>query len=272
MKDVLESTEMLSGLVDPRELLSRVGPVLSQLEQSATLEQNVLPRLSLLRAALEIIDHFHRAPTAPPICPCGVLTTAVVRSLTSTDERKSLAPFARWLDDFVETYAAHHRPCVACVAARLVRSNPVRRWRVDDLAHFTGAQPARLARLFRREFGLTIAEYVQVTRLAKAFPALLSKHSKVEIVAHDCGYSSKKNFYRALHKWLLRTPAHLRRLPEREIRPLQRALHDLQFKICSMNVDLPARVRGDASFGRMKVHRRARGTSGRARSTAGASA
>jgi two-component system response regulator YesN len=73
------------------------------------------------------------------------------------------------------------------------------------LAEKLGRQSAYLGRLFRDEIGVTVHEYV--TRARMMFGAAQVRSGvKIEAVALDLGYRSKKNFYRQFKRRFGMTP------------------------------------------------------------------
>ena len=73
------------------------------------------------------------------------------------------------------------------------------------LAEILRKQPAHVGRLFRDEIGLTVHEYV--TRARVVFGATQVRAGvKIEAVALDLGYRSKKNFYRQFRRRFGMTP------------------------------------------------------------------
>jgi len=76
---------------------------------------------------------------------------------------------------------------------------------LGTLARVLGRQPAYLGRLFRDEVGMTVHDYV--TRARMIFGATEVRCGvKVEAVALDAGYQSKKNFYRQFRRRFGTTP------------------------------------------------------------------
>jgi AraC-like DNA-binding protein/photosystem II stability/assembly factor-like uncharacterized protein len=74
------------------------------------------------------------------------------------------------------------------------------------LAPSLGRQEAYLGRLFRQEMGVTMREYLARVRLERA-AGLIRQGEKVEAVAIEVGYRSKKNFYRQFVRRFGTTPA-----------------------------------------------------------------
>jgi AraC-like DNA-binding protein len=113
--------------------------------------------------------------------------------------------------------------------------------------------PARLARVFHQETGITLHEYLTRLRLERA-SHLLRMNLKVESVAHSVGYRSKKNFYRQFQRHFGSTPELFRRRePQRTAvvsDGLAVAVYAAQFDgtSCRITVEPQNNVKGRPSF------------------------
>ncbi len=86
-----------------------------------------------------------------------------------------------------------------------IRQNYSQRLTLATLARLLRRQSAYLGRLFREEIGITVHEYV--TRARMVFGgAHVRAGVKIEAVALDLGYRSKKNFYRQFKRFFGMTP------------------------------------------------------------------
>jgi AraC-like DNA-binding protein len=75
-----------------------------------------------------------------------------------------------------------------------------------------GRQPAYLGRLFRQQVGATVRDYLTEVRLTHA-ARLIRDGVKIEAVALNVGYRSKKNFYQQFKKKYGVTPVSYRDAP-----------------------------------------------------------
>lgn len=80
---------------------------------------------------------------------------------------------------------------------------------LGTLGHELNRQAGYLGRLFRQEIGVSMREYLARLRLDRA-ATLIRDGVKVEAVALEVGYRSKKNFYRQFRRRFGTTPAHYR--------------------------------------------------------------
>jgi YesN/AraC family two-component response regulator len=76
---------------------------------------------------------------------------------------------------------------------------------LDMLARGLGRQSSYLGRAFRQEIGVTVHEYITRARMEYG-AAHVRAGVKIEAVALDSGYLSKKNFYRQFKRRFGMTP------------------------------------------------------------------
>jgi AraC-like DNA-binding protein len=144
---------------------------------------------------------------------CGGLTwTWIARLLHDRAPRHTFDEWTSWLIDHVSR--RHPAPCAERAAA-LIRAAPARSWTLGHLARQCGESPSRLRRSFIDRFGLSPVAYVQAARVVAAI-GLSASGSKVEPLAHEVGYCSKKDLYAALDRWVGRTPLELSRMTDDE--------------------------------------------------------
>jgi AraC-like DNA-binding protein len=100
-----------------------------------------------------------------------------------------------------------------------IRDNYTQRLTLATIARVLGRQSAYLGRLFHEEIGVTVHEYITRARIAYG-AAHVRSGVKIEAVALDLGYRSKKNFYRQFKRRFGKTPEGYRRahlgIPERQ--------------------------------------------------------
>jgi AraC-like DNA-binding protein/photosystem II stability/assembly factor-like uncharacterized protein len=100
------------------------------------------------------------------------------------------------------------------------------------LARALGRQQAYLGRLFRQQMGVSTREYVVRVRLERA-AGMICQGDKVEAVALEVGYRSKKNFYRQFIRHFGTTPAAYRAraaTPHRERMAMEQILEGMVFR------------------------------------------
>jgi transcriptional regulator GlxA family with amidase domain len=93
---------------------------------------------------------------------------------------------------------------------------------VADLARRVSSSKCQLQRAFSRELGISAHDYHRLTRIISALEHILAC-DKIEAVALQVGYRSKKNFYRAFHHLTGLTPTQFRAVPgERAMQLIER--------------------------------------------------
>src|SRR5204863_2370784 len=122
--------------------------------------------------------------------------------------------FRMWVDRFCTDFEAHHPPSVARKAALIIQREYRSDVSVGLLARRVHATPRRLSQAFRREYRMTILEYHRLTRLLGALERI--RHEKVEAIALEIGYRSKKSLYRAFRQLTGLLPNEFRRLPPKQ--------------------------------------------------------
>jgi AraC-like DNA-binding protein len=104
-------------------------------------------------------------------------------------------------------------PAVTVVARRivdLIEKRYAERLTVHSIAAAVRGEPARVDRFFHLATGRTVHEYLTEVRLDHA-AHLIRSDIKIEAVALDVGYQSKKNFYRQFARRFGVTPEVYRR-------------------------------------------------------------
>ena len=94
---------------------------------------------------------------------------------------------------------------------KLINERSAEHISIRALARSAGLQEAYLSRLFRQQMGLGVRDYLTHIRMARA-AALIRNGDKVEAVALEVGYRSKKNFYRQFSRSFGMTPATFREM------------------------------------------------------------
>ena len=68
------------------------------------------------------------------------------------------------------------------------------RLRIDDLAKYTSLSPSHLSKLFKKEVGISISEYIREQKISTAQNLLIySELSLIEITNH-LGFASQSHF------------------------------------------------------------------------------
>lgn len=89
---------------------------------------------------------------------------------------------------------------------------------VNAIAERVGLHPKYAMRLFRRAFGMTIHEYLTLSRIRTAQQLLTTTDRKVIDVALASGFATPGRFYEQFHRLVGQTPSRYRREGERHAR------------------------------------------------------
>jgi AraC-like DNA-binding protein len=164
-------------------------------------------RLVLLDAAHAVAVACHR-DEGTSACGCATVAWSSVAALTSSDSDPRIA-FLQWLQSWLTQIDRDHPERPAERAAALIRARPDQRWSPGALSTRVGEPRRQLTRMFGRTFGVSISDYVHLVRIERAV-RLVAEAAKIEAVAREVGYRSKKDFYAAMQRWAGVTPARLR--------------------------------------------------------------
>jgi AraC-like DNA-binding protein len=118
--------------------------------------------------------------------------------------------FRHWARRYVRRFRAAHPLACALGARRLLSTAPDSRIVPSALARQVGCSTVHLQRTFKELTGRTLREYQDDIRLREAVRLLEQTDVKIEAIAIDLGYRSKKDFYRFVRTRLARTPGDVR--------------------------------------------------------------
>lgn len=211
------------AFADPEDARTLVKQFAESLDPPPDRFHNLVLATLLLETALRVSDYLHEDVPRNATCACEHVSVAGLRSLVRWQEFDARQSFTRWADEFFRAYRRHHPATPVARAARMMRRQPERTWTLAQLSHSVGEPVRRLARAFRHEYGMGTRAYAHVARMHALLPHL-SAGDKVDTLALDAGYRSKKDFYRIVRQTLQTTPRRLRRLPRVERLALQKKL------------------------------------------------
>jgi transcriptional regulator GlxA family with amidase domain len=82
---------------------------------------------------------------------------------------------------------------------------------IEEIAHAAGVHPNYAMNLFKREFGLSLGEFLLRTRLSHAQRLLATTDRKVLDIAFGCGFGSASRFHAAFKMHCGQSPAAYRK-------------------------------------------------------------
>lgn len=146
-----------------------------------------------------------------PRQPCVPITLGCVGRYWSRRDASASQIFEAWITDYcAELGQTHLEPLAHRVAAR-IRDQLTLPLNVTNIARHVGAHPSAIRRSFRRDFQMSLREYQTRARVQRAIDLLRSTDAKIERVAVEVGWHSKKDLYRAFRHIHECTPATMRR-------------------------------------------------------------
>jgi len=174
--------------------------------------ESVVFRAVLLGLGLRLVRHVHSDAEVSMACPCAAEGEHALIQFWNTLDRDVLQGFAVWMAAFVEAYNRTHPPTVAEQAARVIRHGASERMGAARIAALCTCNVPTLRHAFRRRYGVSLREYQRIARVTCAVPHVRSG-VKIEAVALEAGYRSKKDFYKVFKQVIGLTPVQFRNLP-----------------------------------------------------------
>ncbi|WP_199221760.1 helix-turn-helix domain-containing protein [Limnohabitans sp. Bal53] len=86
--------------------------------------------------------------------------------------------------------------------AQSLSQDPAHRWSLDELANVACVSSRHLSRLFMQHTGISVLDYQQQLRMARAQELMAHKPSLTqEQLAEACGFASARDFRRVWGSW-----------------------------------------------------------------------
>jgi AraC-like DNA-binding protein len=211
---------------DAQQLRSQIHAFIGRVPEPATIFETHVLRLTLFElAAWGAGTAHHRYHTVFP-GDCGFDATTLLDRHWQARTGDPRAALACWIDDYVASFDATH---VVPLGARGVRALATRthaRLDVTELATELGCSSSELRREFRAWTGTAIGRYHVGLRAKAMLEGLIASDGKIDALAEDLGYKSKKNLYRTLRSACMLTPKQVRHLGPGQVDELVRRLSD----------------------------------------------
>ena len=198
---------------DPIEIFDVVRDYVRELPKPENALEQMTLAVLLARVVVAIIDRLHGGHM-PNQCACYNVSTDLVRDLLRRSPHDVRSVFYEWMKQAEGAFIAIHPPALATKAIFLIRRQPSQVWTVTRLAAALCVPRRQLAQSFKTVYASSIGNYIHLARLELALPEIIERGAKIEAVALQVGYRSKKDFYRACRKLLRTTPAALRALAD----------------------------------------------------------
>lgn len=203
--------------VIPSDLRATAGRFIGRLPKPGTPLETLTQKGLLLDLAIQFgyaahkAFHRHATPSDRSARRCGFQPAATLDEWPRDLQRSPSDAFHRWADRFAfELQSAHPQACVHG-AEQYLKQHYQERLAVDALGQLLRCSPTYLQRTFKVVTGFTLREYQAELRLREAMRLLESSDLKIEAIAHDVGYRSKKDLYRVVQARVGCTPLEFRR-------------------------------------------------------------
>lgn len=96
------------------------------------------------------------------------------------------------------------KPVAQCM--EYIYANLQKRVTVEDLADFTGLSPSHLSRLFKKETGVSVSDYIREKKVEKAQELLRFSDFSLVKIATDLSFSSQSHFTQVFREFTGMTP------------------------------------------------------------------
>jgi two-component system response regulator YesN len=180
----------------------------------------------LLRAGVEIHQRLHAYDNLLDKCAFDPSRAAAWTTIDRADLPgwSPAAAIEAWAAAYVRALRLHHHAGLTERAKTYARMRVSQSWNTSEMAAYLGRSVPAVHRQFKRDTGFSIRAYVTRLRVESAIELLRRTPWKVEAVAREVGWQSRKDLYRALHRVAGMTPTEVRKLAESETAVLRASL------------------------------------------------
>jgi AraC-like DNA-binding protein len=213
-----------SFVSDPIALRSVLQRFVSQMPDPESVLEELAFRGVLLDVAMRLSTAVHRQFHARYPGDCSFDPAGDVSRYWRDPRSPVRVVFQGWASTFLTAFIETHRLPLSARARAFIDANYRGTFSVRTVARALGCHDVQLRAQFKREFGITIREYHTRVRVLHAAQLLAGSDLKVDAIANQVGFHSRKNFYRAFHRILQSTPSELRTRSLREIAALSRTV------------------------------------------------
>jgi AraC-like DNA-binding protein len=173
--------------------------------------ERVILRGLLVELCLRWGDGEHRAyHNDDPRRGCGFIPSEIVWRVWNRRSEDPRVLFEQWASEYIAAFETAHPLYRAAELRHHLELHFARSLRIDALARERGLSPRRLQRDFITLTGTSVQEYVTKLRVDAAVQLLKTTDDKVESIARDVGWSSRKNLNRAIMRFYGLSPASIR--------------------------------------------------------------
>ncbi|MBQ3273947.1 MAG: helix-turn-helix domain-containing protein [Christensenellaceae bacterium] len=137
--------------------------------------------------------------------------------LSSLFDKKDLSELNEWLTDVLVTYTncvfdsesgAHSEMILRVI--NYMRDNYMKKLRLDDIANYAGVSKSYISRIFKKEMGCHIIDYLNKIRVDNARVLILEKDMSIFDVSYVCGFEEQTYFSKVFKKYTGVSPGKFR--------------------------------------------------------------
>jgi AraC-like DNA-binding protein len=209
---------------DVQQLRSQIHAFIGRVPDPATVFETHVLRLTLFELAVWGAETAHHRYHAVLPGDCGFDATPLLHRHWKTRTGDARAALACWIDDYAASFEEGHIAPLGAKAVRALAARTHARLDVMELASELGCSPSELRRKFRAWTGTAIGRYHIGLRARATLEGLIASDGKIDALADDLGYRSKKNLYRTLRAACGLTPKQVRQLGPGQVDELVRKL------------------------------------------------
>ncbi len=82
----------------------------------------------------------------------------------------------------------------------LIKADPGKEFRLDELSQFVNLSPSRVSHLFKRDTGMSVISFVRAVRIRAAEELLKNSYLSIKEIRLKIGFTDESNFVRAFEK------------------------------------------------------------------------
>jgi AraC-like DNA-binding protein len=197
--DRLQSATGQLLLVERTDFRAFLRALANSLPEAKSPAETLILRSLLFEFAAQAGDTMHnRVHAVGHDKRCSFVPVVLLEPLWKYRTVEPVTAFRQWLDTYWAGLNHAHPVSAAGRVAQLLRRDYRRQWDMTTLARQVHVTPSSLTRAFKREYGRSMFEYQRDVRAVEALRRV--RDMKVEAVALEVGYRSKKNLYALLSR------------------------------------------------------------------------
>jgi AraC-like DNA-binding protein len=202
--------------VGPNALPAAAGAFVERLAPPRTPVERLVQRGLLLEVALQfghaVHANYHRlySEDRPAAGACGFVPAATMDGWPRDLPASPAEAFRRWSRRYAEAFRDAHSMSCAREAEAFIKEHYREPIAASALAEQLSCPGTFLRRTFKQLTGRSLLEYQSELRLRAALRLLSESDLKMEAIAYDVGYRSKKDLYRVVQAHLKCTPLEYR--------------------------------------------------------------